>query len=361
MPILLLAADAFNWGMPENVNEFYGSQVDRLNTWLHWFMLVLFVGWGAFMAYCLFAFRARSGHKARYELIKGTFSKYLEAGVAVFEVVLLVGFSLPVWAKFKRDFPKQEESTVVRVVAQQFAWNFHYAGKDGKFGKVASKHISNSNPLGIDPEDASGKDDIVTVNTLRFPVDKPVIARITSKDVIHSFGVPVLRLKQDAVPGMEIPIYFKASRVRPRTVVFTRSATEAQIAAVEAKAKELGFKPERRTVGDVQAWELTGEGPDDLSAIASMENVKDVGEGWDIACSQLCGNSHYRMRAVLLPMKQAGFDAWLDEKHKEIFPEGTPTEGTPAEGAPATPAPTATPAATPATTATPAPAATETH
>src|SRR5688500_7717121 len=108
MPILLLAT--FNWGMPENVNEYYGAQVDTLNSCLHWFMLVLFVGWGGFMACCRFAFGARSGHKAKYELIQGTFSKYLEVAVAVIEVVLLVGFSLPAWAKFKKDFPSSAES-----------------------------------------------------------------------------------------------------------------------------------------------------------------------------------------------------------------------------------------------------------
>ncbi len=143
--------------------------------------------------------------------------------MAVVEIVLLVGFSIPIWAKAVDQFPAEQDAVVVRVVAEQFAWNFHYAGPDGKFGKVSTKFVDTvTNPLGLDPSDPNGKDDINTINQLYIPTNKPVITRITSKDVIHSFGVPSLRLKQDAIPGMEVPIWFQAVKTGTYEIAFSQ-------------------------------------------------------------------------------------------------------------------------------------------
>ena len=106
----------FRWGLPEYIST-YGDGIDRLNIVLHWFMLVLFVGWGGWMVWCLIKYRARAGHKATYEPIHATTSKYLEIGVAVFEGVLLVGLSMPVWAAFKNTFPDRAQATQVRIIA----------------------------------------------------------------------------------------------------------------------------------------------------------------------------------------------------------------------------------------------------
>jgi cytochrome c oxidase subunit 2 len=91
---------------------------------------------------------------------------------------------------------------VASVVGEQFAWNIHYPGPDGVFGKTSIDKIDvQSNPLGLDRSDPAAKDDVTTVNQLHLPVDKPVIVHLASKDVIHSFNVPEMRIKQDAVPG----------------------------------------------------------------------------------------------------------------------------------------------------------------
>ena len=116
-----------------------GWEIDRLIDWMHYFMAVLFIGWGAFFVYCLWRFRARSGQRAGYEMIKAKPSKWAEIGVAAFEAVLLIGFSMPIWASVKADPPRapdDPEPLRVRVVAEQFAWNFHYPGADGEFGET---------------------------------------------------------------------------------------------------------------------------------------------------------------------------------------------------------------------------------
>src|SRR5918998_6219804 len=118
-----------------------------------------------------------------------------------------------VWASLRlNDAPPGSYS--VEVVAQQFQWNFHYAGKDNKFGRTDPKFIDDSglNFVGLDASDPNSADDAVTA-ALVIPVNRPVELRLRSKDVIHNFWVPQLRFKQDLVPGMEIKVHFTANKV----------------------------------------------------------------------------------------------------------------------------------------------------
>src|SRR5205823_3225587 len=125
---------------------------------------ILLVGWGIFFAYCLIKYRARPGHAATYLPPKAQFTKVIEVAVIVVEVLLLFGFSTPVWFRYKNHPPPEKDALIVKLVAEQFAWNFQYSGKDGKFGKTSEANISGDNPVGMDADDADGKDDIVTVN-----------------------------------------------------------------------------------------------------------------------------------------------------------------------------------------------------
>ena len=118
-----------------------------------------------------------------------------------------------VWASLRlNDAPPG--SYTVSVVAQQFQWNFHYAGRDNKFGRTDPRFIDDSalNFVGIDASDAAAADDSV-VTTLVIPVNRPVELLLRSKDVIHNIWVPELRFKQDLVPGMEIKVNFTARKV----------------------------------------------------------------------------------------------------------------------------------------------------
>src|SRR5947209_2808817 len=136
---------------------------------------------------------ALPGRTAMYAPAKAIATKYIEGFVVVIEIFLLFGLSTPVWLAYKNNVPDAGKALRVRLVAEQFAWNFQYPGKDGKFGKTDSSLISGDNPLGVDPEDPAGKDDVVTVNNLHLPTNRPVIVDVSSKDVIHSFNIPVLR------------------------------------------------------------------------------------------------------------------------------------------------------------------------
>jgi cytochrome c oxidase subunit 2 len=267
----------------------HGPELDRWTAIVHWLMLVLFVGWGIYFLYVLFRFRAGRNPRASYEGSTSHVSTYIEGGVAVVEGVLLFAFAIPAWSRWVTPPPPADDPVEVRVVGEQFAWNVHYPGPDGRFGRGDAHLVSATNPLGLDPADAAGRDDVTTINQLRLPVDRPVTVHLGSKDVIHSFGLPYFRVKQDAIPGQDIPIHFTPVMVTP---------------------------PEARLPGCAAASTC-----------------------WEIACAQLCGLGHFRMRGYVTILEATEFDAWLTEQVAAKLaapPPATPAVAPPAaEPAPA--------------------------
>lgn len=231
----------------------HGHEIDTMMSLVHWLMIILFVIWAPYFLYTLYRFRESKNPTASYEGAKSKWSSYVEVGVVLAEAILLVGFAFPVWADLteEENQPPAEEAVEVRVVAEQFNWNIHYPGPDGVFGSTSPELVdSQTNPLGLDPDDPASNDDIVTRNELNLPVNTPTIVHLTSKDVIHGFFLPNMRIKQDAIPGMEIPVWFEPT--------------------------------------------ATGE--------------------FEIACAELCGNGHYRMNGYLTVHSQDDFDAWKKEQ-----------------------------------------------
>ncbi len=259
-----------NLGLPSVAASTQGPAIDNIISLIHWLMLILFVGWGAYFIYALNKFKASSNPKADYHGVKSHFSSYIEAGVAVIEVVLLFGFAFPIWASRVNDVPKGPDAVQIRVVAQQFAWNIHYPGDDGVFGKTSADLVDEAeNPIGLDRSDEFAKDDIFTINQLHIPVNTPINISLSSKDVIHSFGLTELRVKQDAIPGMEIPVWFEATMT-----------TEEFLKTTVGTARE--------------------------------------GQGFEISCAQLCGLGHYRMKGFLTIHDDEGYAAWLEEQKQYI-------------------------------------------
>lgn len=114
---------------------------------------------------------------------------------------VLVVLGARVWVRLHAAPPP--DALTVAVVGEQFGWRYHYPGPDGVLGRTVPELISNRNPLGLDPGDPASQDDVVT-RELRLPVGRPVRLLIRSKDVLHSFFLPNMRFKQDAVPGRTI-------------------------------------------------------------------------------------------------------------------------------------------------------------
>ena len=260
-------------GLPINSSS-HGHMIDIMMGWVHWLMLFLFVGWGIYLIITVTKFRSSSNPKADYNGVQSHYSQYAEYGVIIFEAFLLIGLSIPLYSQFKTTLPDDNSVHHVRVIAQQFAWNMHYPGPDGKFGKTDINLVDEeSNPIGLDRNSPNGSDDIVTINQMHLPVNKQVMIHLSSKDVIHNFGIPEMRIKQDAIPGMTIPFFFTPT----------------------------------------------------MTTTDFLEKIKGTpreGKGYEIACAQLCGNSHYRMRGYVTIDSESDYEAWLSEQAEYIEEEG---------------------------------------
>jgi cytochrome c oxidase subunit 2 len=235
--------------LPPAASEHAGA-IDAMLANVHWTMLVLFVGCSAYFLYVLIRFRSGAHPKANPAGTHGRFAMAIFGAVAAAEALLLVGTGLPLWFERTSAAPLASNPLVIRVVAEQFVWNVHYPGTDGEFGDTSLAMITPTNPLGLDRNSRYGKDDIVLLSEIHLPIGRPVIIHLTSKDVIHSFGVPAMRVKQDAVPGSSARVWFTPT--------------------------------------------LEGE--------------------FEIACSQLCGLGHHRMRGVIKVETEAGFKKFLADE-----------------------------------------------
>ncbi len=255
-------------GFPLIASE-HGGRIDEFIVILHLVMVLAFAGWGAWYAAALLRFRCRRHPRADYAGIRGGLPFLPIALMAVAEAVLLAAFALPFWHRQIDAAADPADVFVLRVVGQQFQWNVHYAGPDGVFGRTSPALVDDVlNTLGLDNDDPAGKDDITTLNQLHLPAGRPIRVNLSSKDVIHSFFLPEFRVKQDAIPGMFVPVRF------------------------------------RPTMTTAEFRERTG----------------DPERDFEIACAQLCGINHYTMRGFVTVEPQGEFDAWyaalLEEKQK---------------------------------------------
>jgi cytochrome c oxidase subunit II len=223
----------------------HAGEFDAVLTAVHAHMAVQASAWGAFFLYCLVRFRASRQKEPSLHRLKPAWPVIAIALVVIGDAVLLATAALPVWLKRSTLPHAGERPFEVRVIAEQFAWHIHYPGPDGLFGATHPALINASNPVGIDRRDA-GRDDIGLTNILTVPVGRPVIVQLSSRDVVHSFTLNEMRVKQDATPGMTGRTWF--------TPV------------------------------------ATGR--------------------WEIACSQLCGLGHYRMRGAFTVLDEDDWSAW---------------------------------------------------
>ena len=238
-------------GITPNASR-HGYAIDSMLEMLHWFMLLLFLGWGSFYAYTLWRFHHSKNPKANYVGTTSHLPTKLEGGVLVLEVVLLLSFAAPIWANRIENFPMGKDVVHLRAVGQQFMWNFEYTGADGVFGRRDPLLVSSSNQLGIDRSDPAAADDLVTANEFHLPVNTPCIIDVMSKDVIHDFCIPNMRTAEDAIPGAVIPMWFVPIK--------------------------------------------TGT--------------------YDVVCAQLCGSGHALMKATLVVDSAADYKKWYDETAK---------------------------------------------
>ncbi len=242
------------WWFPENISE-HGVGIDRQFAITLVVVAISFVAAQIGLGYTIWRYRSASAADERATYSHGNNRlEVIWTGITALIFISLAVMGQRVWASmYFQDAPKG--SFEVHVVAQQFQWNFHYPGKDGAFGRTDPKLINdgNQNFVGLDDTDEHSKDDIVAP-TLVVPLNRPVRLILRARDVTHSLWIPNLRFKQDAVPGLEIPMHFTAQKE--------------------------GF--------------------------------------YEIACAELCGQLHYKMGAKMLVLPEAEHQALMQMSQNDF-------------------------------------------
>ena len=219
-----------SWLMPESVSTF-GQDLDNLYYVILWITGIVFVVTESVLVYFMIKYRHKEGRKATY--IEGSSkAEWIWTSATAVIVMALAVYSKGIWDEIRHPDMFPENAYELNVTAKQYEWNAAYAGPDGELGT---------------------SDDIMSRNQVHVPVDQPVIVNLQSEDVIHSFFLPQLRVKHDAVPGRVWPIWFEATQ--------------------------------------------TGEFP--------------------LAYAELCGLGHYRMGGTLIVHSKEDFDSWLSEMQIE--------------------------------------------
>ena len=240
------------WQPPEAITEVARRIDDQM--WLTFAITgIIFLTAQFALGYALWKFGRQRPEPASPSHGNDRWEVLWTSGAAVlFLGLTLMGYSA--WAEVRFDKARSgdgEPDVTVEVVGQQFIWSFRYPGADNRFGPTSPDLMDESlgNPLGVDRDSRDGADDLVTAR-LAVPVNQETELVLLSKDVLHNFFVPELRVKLDTVPGL---------------------------------VNRLRIRPEK------------------------------VG-AYEIACSELCGLGHYRMRAYLQVMSEDDYRAWLAEQ-----------------------------------------------
>jgi cytochrome c oxidase subunit 2 len=166
---------------------------------------IAFVATQLLLAYLVTRYGAKDGEKAAYWHDNARAEAILISGTAL-TLTILVFFGQYVWYNIYFADPPTD-GLVVEVTGQQFQWVFRYPGPDGVLGDLDTALVSPTNNIGLD-RNGAGADDIVSIGLMHAIQNQPVRVVLRSTDVIHDFHVPHMRVKQDAVPGLSIEIWF---------------------------------------------------------------------------------------------------------------------------------------------------------
>ena len=243
-------------GLPVEAST-HAAEIDHMIVLVHWLMLVLFVGWGAFFLFVLFRFRKGANPKAELhgrqgQDLEGPRSRRRRSSKSCCWCSTRFRRGPGASRRFR---PRARRSSCASSPSSSRGTSTIPGPTASSAGPTSSwwRRTTRSASIARDPD---AKDDITTINQLNLPVDRPVLVHLSSKDVIHSFGLYEMRVKQDAIPGMDIPVWFIPNRV-----------------------------------GD-----------------------------YEITCSQLCGLGHFRMRGFMTIQTAADYQKWYDAQEKELQP-----------------------------------------
>ena len=263
---------------PHEAASVHGTELDGLFNLTLVFTGIVFVLTHIALFWFAYKYKGTKTKKASFIAHNNTLEA-VWSFIPALVMTLLVIKGLVAWNEAMADVEEGEDHIEIEATGYQFAWQLRYPGPDGALGTRNYRLIDGTNPLGQDWTDDKNIDDILP-DEIVLPVGKKVRVRITSRDVLHNFYLPHFRVKMDAVPG--IPTYF----------VFTPTKTTQEYRA------ELSKYPEYQVPSPKDA--------DDPEAPPYWENFN-----YELACAELCGESHFSMRKIVRIVSQEEYDEWL--------------------------------------------------
>jgi cytochrome c oxidase subunit II len=250
--------DVEGYWLPEAASS-YAEKIDGLFNGILYLTGFVFVVTELLLLFFLIKYRHKEGRRALYT--HGNHKLEMIWTLVPALILAIIAFvQKSTWDDIKTRIPDGADTVQIKSYAEQFQWNFRYAGSDGKWAT---------------------EDDIFEKNIMTVPVNKEIVIEQTSKDVIHSFFLPYMRLKQDVVPGMQIKVWFKPTK------------TTKAMQASRPPAKVSVPQPDGTMKEDTVTW------------------------NYEIVCAELCGNQHSQMRGELRVLDSDDYDKWLKKRSKE--------------------------------------------
>ncbi|MCF8323525.1 MAG: cytochrome c oxidase subunit II [Leadbetterella sp.] len=243
--------------LPE-ASSVHGKETD------YWFwvsMIVIMIGFFIVNTF-LFLFSYLYRHNKNRKVTFYTHNNNLEIIWTTVPAIVMAGLvfsGLRVWTKITSEAPANAEQ--IDIMGKQFGWTVRYAGvDDNQFGKYNYKLMDDAggNPMGVDFSDPNSFDDFSNASEMHIPKGKPVLLKIRARDVLHSVFIPHMRVKMDAVPGMPTKFWFVADK---------------STADMRAELGKPGFN-------------------------------------YEIACTEICGRSHFGMKLLLVVDEPADYEKW---------------------------------------------------
>lgn len=279
----------YRWGitqLPESASE-HGVEIDNLMlaSWIVIFIVGIFMQ--GLLHYFAFLYRGRKGQKAAYYFD----NKNLEIIWTVIPVIVLSGliiYGLFTWVDVMH-VDKDEDPMVVELYAYQFGWRVRYSGNDNELGKADVRLIEGRNQLGVDTSDPYSKDDFIS-EELHIPVNRKVLIKMRSQDVLHSAYMPHFRAQMNVVPGMITQF------------AFTPTITTQQMRESDKMVKKVNNINQIREENS-------------LSLLSFGEEALEPYEfDYLILCNKICGNNHYNMQMKIVVVEEDEFDDWFAQQ-----------------------------------------------
>ena len=276
--------------LPEAASE-HGGTYDRL--FFISFALIMFVQiiTQALLHYFSFKYRGLKDTKASFI----THDNKLEFIWTIIPAIVLFGlilYGMSTWSQIM-NFEEDEEALVIELYAQQWNWKARYAGQDNVLGDANVRFLNDydgRNTVGIDSSDPNGLDDVVVTQEFRLPVDRKVIFKFRSQDVLHSAYMPHFRAQMNCVPGMITQFSFTP------TITTADMRMNADVVDKVNRINKIRYE---------NSQELIAKGEESLDPYQF---------DYLLLCAKICGSSHYNMQMKIIVESKKDFEKWIDQQ-----------------------------------------------